>query len=67
MVLAFIEVAEQVGLSKELDFQMRRQACRQMASWRCQLATESLSLSVTVTAWLLYLANFVELLLVVLH
>ncbi len=58
--VAFIEVAEQAGLIDELDLQMLKQTCRQLALWRNHPQAESLSLSVNVSARFLYQADFVE-------
>ncbi|HLD67029.1 MAG TPA: EAL domain-containing protein [Pseudomonas sp.] len=57
---AFIAVAERAGLIEELDFQMLQQACRQLALWAGQPAMASLSLSVNLSARLLYQADFVD-------
>ena len=57
---AFIEVVEQTGLIETLDLQMLQQACRQLAVWHHESATASLSLSVNLSARLLYQENFVE-------
>lgn len=57
---AFVEVAEHAGLIETLDLQMLQKACRQLALWRRQSATASLSLSVNLSARLLYQTNFVE-------
>ena len=65
--VAFIEVAEQAGLIEELDFQMLKQACRQLALWRNLPETKSLTLSVNVSARFLYQADFVERLLLLLE
>ncbi|WP_225923678.1 EAL domain-containing protein [Pseudomonas azerbaijanorientalis] len=57
---AFVEVAEHAGLIETLDLQMLQKACHQLAMWRRQSATASLSLSVNLSARLLYQTNFVE-------
>ncbi|EXF95936.1 histidine kinase [Pseudomonas fluorescens HK44] len=57
---AFVEVAEHAGLIETLDLQMLQKACRQLALWRRQSAMASLSLSVNLSARLLYQTNFVE-------
>ena len=56
----FIEVAELAGLIETLDMQMLQKACHQLALWSRQSATASLSLSVNLSARLLYQQNFVE-------
>lgn len=56
----FIEVAELAGLIETLDMQMLQKACHQLALWSRQSATSSLSLSVNLSARLLYQQNFVE-------
>lgn len=58
--VAFIEVAERAGLIDELDMQMLRQACQQLAAWALQPAAEQLRLAVNLSARLLYQAHFVE-------
>ena len=57
---AFVEVAELAGLIETLDMQMLQKACHQLALWSRQSATASLSLSVNLSARLLYQPNFVE-------
>jgi len=57
---AFVEVAEHTGLSETLDLQMLQKACHQLALWQQQSAMASLSLSVNLSARLLYQTNFVE-------
>lgn len=57
---AFVEVAELAGLIETLDMQMLQKACHQLALWSRQSATASLSLSVNLSARLLYQKNFVE-------
>lgn len=57
---AFVEVAELAGLIETLDLQMLQKACHQLALWSHQSATASLSLSVNLSARLLYKPNFVE-------
>lgn len=56
----FVEVAELAGLIETLDMQMLQKACHQLALWSRQSATASLSLSVNLSARLLYQQNFVE-------
>ena len=53
-------MAELAGLIETLDMQMLQKACHQLASWSRQSATASLSLSVNLSARLLYQPNFVE-------
>ena len=57
---AFVEVAELAGLIETLDMQMLQKACHQLALWSRQSSTASLSLSVNLSARLLYQPNFVE-------
>lgn len=57
---AFVEVAELAGLIETLDMQMLQKACHQLALWSRQSATALLSLSVNLSARLLYQKNFVE-------
>ncbi|MEX6504043.1 EAL domain-containing protein [Pseudomonas zhanjiangensis] len=58
--VSFIEVAERAGLIEQLDFQMLRGACQQLAAWRQQPAMSRLSLAVNISARLLYQVDFVE-------
>lgn len=57
---AFVSVAERAGLIEELDLQMLRQACEQLAEWARQPATEELRLAVNLSARLLYQPHFVD-------
>ena len=59
----FIEVAEQAGLVEQIDVQMLRRACYQLAVWRQSPVTARLSLAVNLSARLLYQADFVQTLL----
>ncbi|ART82655.1 hypothetical protein CBP31_08505 [Oceanisphaera profunda] len=59
----FIEVAEQAGLIEQIDLQMLRQACQQLAAWQREPDTAALTLAVNLSARLLYLPNFVATLL----
>lgn len=58
--VAFVDVAEHIGLIETLDLQMLQKACRQLALWHHQSDSASLSLSVNLSARLLYESNFVE-------
>ena len=62
----FIEVAEQVGMVEQIDLQMLYQACHQLALWRREPATASLSLAVNLSARLLYQPDFIDQLLQIL-
>ena len=57
---AFVSVAERAGLIEELDLQMLRQACEQLAEWARQPATEELRLAVNLSARVLYQPHFVD-------
>lgn len=57
---AFVGVAERAGLIEELDLQMLRQACEQLAEWARQPSTDHLRLAVNLSARLLYQPLFVD-------
>jgi diguanylate cyclase (GGDEF)-like protein/PAS domain S-box-containing protein len=57
---AFVGAAERAGLIEELDLQMLRQACQQLAEWAQQPATQELRLAVNLSARLLYQPHFVD-------
>lgn len=56
----FVQVAEQAGLIETLDMQMLHKTCHQLALWRYQPTKELLTLSVNLSARLLYQTNFVD-------
>ncbi|MDX1367857.1 EAL domain-containing protein [Pseudomonas sp.] len=57
---AFITIAERCGLIETLDMQVLGAACELLAQWAQQPHSAGLSLSVNLSARLLYQANFVE-------
>lgn len=57
---SFIEAAERAELIAELDLLMLKQACHLLATWRNHPGMSRLSLSVNISARLLYQPNFVE-------
>lgn len=59
----FIEVAEQAELIEQIDLQMLRQACFQLALWQQSPAMCTLRLAVNVSARLLYRSDFVTVIL----
>ncbi|MBO1519660.1 putative bifunctional diguanylate cyclase/phosphodiesterase [Oceanisphaera pacifica] len=59
----FISVAEQAELIEQIDLQMLRQACLQLALWQQTSTTSSLRLAVNLSARLLYRTDFVEMIL----
>jgi diguanylate cyclase (GGDEF)-like protein/PAS domain S-box-containing protein len=56
----FIPVAESTGLILPLGALMLKVACRQLASWSADLATERLTVSINVSALQMRRKNFVE-------
>ena len=57
---AFITIAERCGLIETLDMQVLGAACELLAQWAQQPHSAGLSLSVNLSARLLYQADFVE-------
>jgi diguanylate cyclase (GGDEF)-like protein/PAS domain S-box-containing protein len=57
---AFISIAERCGLIEALDMQVLDAACKVLAQWARQPHSAGLSLSVNLSARLLYQAGFVE-------
>ena len=57
---AFITIAERCGLIETLDMQVLGAACELLAQWAQQPYSAGLSLSVNLSARLLYQADFVE-------
>jgi diguanylate cyclase (GGDEF)-like protein/PAS domain S-box-containing protein len=57
---AFITIAERCGLIESLDMQVLGAACELLAQWAQQPHSAGLSLSVNLSARLLYQAGFVE-------
>ena len=62
----FIDVAEQLGVIEDLDFQMLQQALAVLQRWATQAHTSALHLAVNLSARLLYQQGFVDRLLLLL-